>query len=196
MSRYDVVQKTERDAKSQIIKSGARWAETRPGLEQFFLVAFTASGFAVLFGLLWAWLGSQMNPLLGYGLVGLIGSACLIRYVPGEARAVYFKADGKMETPSGIYYRPDVTVLGGHHRTIVSIEARLQRDQPKVEGGWNPMYEVIMLSSGGDLICVSRNVLEWVAIKAAAQLTQSLNTVRREQADTAMNGHDAWAVIN
>lgn len=56
---------------------------------------------------------------------------------------------------------------------------------------WPKLYEVIMVSSGGDLITLSRNLPEWVALKAAAQLTHALNNLRRDRGSS----DGAWAEV-
>lgn len=183
MSRYDVEVNVERDADGRITRGKVAWAETRPWLNNMFLMVGTMAMFATAAGVLWLLAAQTMNPLLGYGLLGLGASAWLLFGLPGEKRAVIFLPDGQMLTPHGIYYRPMLPAIGGHHSHLVSIEARLQRDQPE-QGG--QMFEVIMLSQGGDMICVSRNLHEWIALRAAAQLTQMLNRIREEQADIMM----------
>jgi hypothetical protein len=188
MGRHNVEVKTERDADGHITRIGASWTETRPGLEQLLISIGVASLFAVVGGGLWALAVKNMHPVLECGLFGLIAAIWLLFGTPGNQRALYFRADGRMETPFGIYHRSSLPAIGGHYRNIVSIEARAQHDQPQVEGGWDRMYEVILLSKGGDLICLSRDLQEWVALKAAAQLNRALIELRREDGNRDTSG--------
>lgn len=196
MTRHDVDVLIERDGDGLIRRAGAAWMETSPSAEQMLIAVCAGSLLATVGGGLWALATRDLNPVLVLGLVGLIGSVILIIWKPGPSRAVYFHADGRIQTPFGIAYRSSLPGLGGHHRDIVSIEARAQHDQPQVEGGWERMFEVIVLFYGGDLICVSRDLHEWVALKAAAQLTIALNSIRREQADDALTTYAAWVAAD
>ncbi len=184
MSKYLVETETHRDENDRITRTGASWGETQPGLEQL-LMMFGGLGFmAALAGGAWMLLARSPNMLFLGGVVVFGGAIWTLVKMPGRPRALYFHPDGVMETPHGIYYLPGIGAIGGDHAHIVSIEARAQHDQPRIEGGeWERMYEVIIISRSGDLVCVSRNLKERVALKAAAQLSQSLAAIRRESAD-------------
>ncbi len=187
MSKHDVELKIVRDADGHIISAGARWAEARPVIEHMLRVMAVGSVFASALGFLCLAVAG-MNPLLVLGLLGLLVSLVLLFDMPGEPRGVYFQADGGMQTPYGLCHRPNLPAIGGNHNSLVSIEARMQRDQPSQRG--ERLFELVMLSKGGDLILVSRSLHEWVALKAAAQLTHALLAIRTEQADTPFGG--AW----
>jgi hypothetical protein len=187
MSKYDVELKIERDAEGKLMYAGAHWAETLPSLEHALMFTCVVSVFLIVVGLIWL-AAAGMNGALGFGFLGLILSVGMLLLMPGQERGLYFYADGRMQTPWGIYYRPHLPAVGGNHSNIVSIEARMQREQPQ-QGG-SHLFEVVMLSSGGDLIWLSRSLHEWVALKAAAQLTQALTLLRREEIDAPFDG--AW----
>lgn len=177
MSNRDVDVRYDRDDTGKIVRAGASWGETRPFLEQFSIKAGMGS-FVLLLG------GFVYPPMLGFGIVGLLISLGVLFFLPAPERALYFQNDGRMITPHGIFYRPMSPQIGGHHDHIVSIEARMQRDQPNADApNWDKMFEVIILSNGGDLIILSRNCHEGDALRAAAQLTHALNDIRRERGD-------------
>ena len=189
MSGYDVEKTVERDVDGRIARIGVTWAETRPFVDKVVIKAWVLSVGLLIMGLLWAAFGG-FNWMLGLGLIGAVGAFVLLRTMPGNPRALYFRAGGRMETPYGLFYFPNNPTMTGNHAQIVSIEARLHHQDRETE---EKLYEVAVLFVTGDLVYLSRNCMEWVAIKAAAQLTHSLNELRREQG----NGYDsAWAVAS
>jgi hypothetical protein len=187
----DVTTTYDRDEDGLIIRAGARWGESRPTLERFAISLLVMSMFATLIGLVYL-------PVLGWGLIGLLVVIVIAFYIPPAERALYFSNDGRMLTPHGIFYRPELEKIGGHHDHIVSIEARMQHDQPnRDEPNAARMYEVILISNGGDLIVMSRNLFEQDALKVAAQLNHALNRIRKERAESGMIEHEgAWVTLN
>ena len=180
MSNYEVVTSTERDANGRITRTGASWGETRPNVEQLIMMLCALGFAATFFGLLWA-MFAGLSLLLAGGIVAIGAALWMTVKLPGRPRAVYFHHDGLIETPHGIVHLPSIEAIGGTHEAIVSIEARPQQHQPRVEGTeWPRLYEVIIISGGGDLVLVSRNLRENIALKAAAQLSQSLAALRKE----------------
>jgi hypothetical protein len=190
MSKYLVETETQRDENGRITRTGASWTETSPWLEKLLLKLIAVAVFATLGGTVWAMAAGALNPMLIGGLLGDLAAIFLLLFLPGSERAVYFYADGRIITPHGISYRPFLGEIGGGHEHIVSIEARTQHDQPAFDGGWARMFELVIVSVGGDLICVSRNLREPVALKAAAQLSQSLAAIRKQAPDafTTLSG--------
>lgn len=179
----------DRDTNGLIYRAGASWQETRPGFESLFQACAVSSVFLAGAGGLWAMAAGEANPVLMFGLVGLLFSAGLLSYTAKPERALYFLFDGRMMTPFGIFHRKSLQSIGGSHAHLVSIEARMQRDQPNEN--WEKMFEVILISNGGDLIVLSRNMPEWLALKVAAQLTHALNNLRRDRGP----GDGAWAEV-
>ncbi len=177
MSRYEVEEDVEYSDDGSIAQAGTLWAETRPGTDALLTAISAMALLAVIAGLIWLFGNGTLNPLLGYGAPVLMLSFWLLTRLPGQVRSVYFGADGSITTPHGLHHRPSQRKIEGDHRHIVSIEARIQRDQQQ----GTQLYEVMMLSRGGDLICISRNLQERIALKAAAQMTHMLEVVRREQ---------------
>ena len=181
MSNYQVVTSTERDTNGRITRTGATWGETRPNVEQLIMILGAFGILGTLFGLCWAVLAKAPNPLLFVGIAAMGGALWMTVKLPGRPRAVYLHDDGLIETPHGIVHLPSIEAIGGTHEAIVSIEARPQQYQPRVEGTeWPRLYEVIIISQYGDLVLVSRNLRENIALKAAAQLSQSLASLRKE----------------
>lgn len=102
----DVEVKYDRDADGRIVRAGASWSETSPFAEQMLISTAVISGFAMAGGFLWAMAAEQMNPFLGFGFFGFIGSIALLRFMPQPERALYFLHDGRMVTPCGVFYHP------------------------------------------------------------------------------------------
>lgn len=188
-SRRSVEVTYDRDADGRIIRAGASWGETRPRTEQFLTRVAMGSVFVSLF----SFFAPQFIPL---GLLGLVGSLGFLFFMPPPMRAVYFTHDGRMLTPHGIFYLPFSGQIGGHHDNIVSIEARMMRDQPNSDApNWEKMFEVVIVSSGGDLVIVSRNTPEATALKAAVQLTNALQAIRKDRS-RGMEYEGAWVTLN
>ncbi|RYG25529.1 MAG: hypothetical protein EON93_22135 [Burkholderiales bacterium] len=191
MNRLGVVPKVERDADDRILWSGVQWGEDTPGLDSFFICIATMAFAAIIMGLAWLLFTSQFTALLVWGFLVFAGCFAVFWYLPGSPCSIYFHTDGRIQTPYGIVHRPGLAWINGTHKHIVSIEARPMREQP-ANGVMGHYFELVMLWSSGDLV-VSRNLKEWIAIKAAAQLTHALTGLRREKADTAEVEYEgAW----
>lgn len=189
--RMEVTTTYDRDEDGLIIRAGANWAETRPTMNGFAMSLMMASIFGLLIGFVYL-------PVLPWALMGLAVGGFMIFFMPPPERALYFSNDGRMLTPHGIFYRPGQEKIGGHHDHVVSIEARMQHDQPnRDEPNAARMYEVILISNGGDLIVMSRNLFEQDALKVAAQLNHALSRIRKERADSGMIEHEGvWVTLN
>lgn len=175
MAYRDVEVRYDRDDVGRIIRAGVSWGETRPSIEQFAISGALGSVFLLIVGVFY-------SPTLLMGLVGLAACIYVLFWLPPEVRALYFTNDGRMLTPFGIFYASQLQQISGHHDHIVSIEARMQRDQPARNGErWEAMFEVLLISDGGDLIHLSRNCHESDALRVAAQLTRALVAIRGER---------------
>ncbi len=176
----------KRDDDGLITRAGAAWEEERPHTKGFLLSCVVASLFTLLIGLL-------VPPLLVFGLIGIVTSVWLLVSIRGPQRAVYFDDEGEIHVPFGTATYGRMSRVGWHSDEVTSIEARMQYPQPKIEGGAR-MFEVILVSSDGELIAVSQNLTEEVALKAAAQLTKALGQLRKEHSATIQFG-GAWGSV-
>lgn len=126
MSRNDVELKIDRDADGRLLGAGVQWGETRPSIEHMVIVLGVISFFVTGLGFIGLY-AVGMNPLFTWGLFGLAFAIGVLVFMPGAPRGVYFRADGRMTTPWGIYYHPHISQIEGNHDHVVSIETRVQR---------------------------------------------------------------------
>lgn len=174
MSSFKARVVRERGADGRLSRAGFEWNESRPNLEFNSIVVAMFGGAGLYLSMALSSLpradlsgfatGSAIVAAAGFGMAFLI---------PRRPRAIIFHADGGIGAPYGLPWYPFHLKVHANHSSVMSIE---QRDVP------NELCRVRLITTGGDVVYVSRNLSDAESLKVAVQLTAALTELRQEQA--------------